>query len=228
MLRAPEDYRPMHQRLSLALSTLAVALGLLVSPARAVQTHDPSGLVSSLVDEAIAVIQDQKASDTDRQTKFRGLLEQGFDIPRIARFVLGRYWSGASDAERQRFAGLFEDWIVRTYSARFSGYSGQTIKVTGTRNESDISTVVQSQFVNPDSSAPPAKIEWRVRKETDGSYKIVDVAVVGISMALTQRDEITAVADRAGGTVEGLNNALQQRIASGELAPGAVPAEGQK
>jgi phospholipid transport system substrate-binding protein len=214
----------MPQRLSLAFLLFALVFGVAVSDARALQSTDPSGLVSSLVEEAIGVIKDPKVAPADREKRFRGLLETGFDIPRIARFVLGRYWAGASDQERQRFSSLFEDWIVRTYSARFTSYSGQTIKVTGTRSESDVSTVVTSQFVSPDNPTP-AKIDWRVRKESDGTYKIVDVSVEGISMALTQRDEISAVADRAGGTVDALNKALEQRIASGELAPGAPPPE---
>ncbi len=217
----------MRQRLSFAFLIVALVFGVAVSDARALQSNDPSSLISSLVDEAIGVIKDPQIASTDREKRFRSLLEAGFDIPRIARFVLGRYWASASDQDRQRFSSLFEDWIVRTYAARFTSYSGQTIKVTGTRSESEISTVVQSQFTSPDNPNP-AKIDWRVRKESDGSYKIVDVSVEGISMALTQRDEISTVADRAGGTVEGLNNALQQRIASGELAPGAVPAESQK
>jgi phospholipid transport system substrate-binding protein len=212
----------MRQRLSLYFSLFVVIFGVAVSDARAFPSNDPSALVNGLVTEAIAAIQDQQISDNDREKKFRGLLEGGFDIPRIARFVLGRYWAGASDAQRQRFTSLFEDWIVRTYASRFRSYSGQTIKVTGTRTESQISTVVMSQLVSP-GNANPAKVDWRVRKEGDNSYKIIDVAVEGVSMALTQRDEIAAVADRAGGTIEALNKALEQRIASGEPAPGAVP-----
>ena len=170
--------------------------------------------------QAIAAITDKTSTEQDRTTKFRELLEEGFDVPRISRFVLGRYWNAATDQERQAFTALFEDWIVRTYSTRFADYSGQTIKVTGTRAESDVTTVVLSQFINT-NGAPPTKVEWHVRKEADGSYKVVDVSVEGVSMALTQRDEIASVADRNGGTVEGLNEALQKQLAS------AAPAAGQ-
>ncbi len=203
----------MRQRITLILSVIGLVFGLALPGARALQAADPAALINNLVGEAIANIKAQQVSDEDRATKFRGLLEAGFDIPRISRFVLGRYWNGASDGARQEFAGLFEDWVVRTYSSRFKAYSGQIIQVTGTRPESDITTVVLSQFVDPNGGAPPAKIEWHVRKEADGSFKIVDVSVEGISMALTQRDEIAAVADRSGGTVEGLNKALQERLA---------------
>ena len=211
----------MRLRPALFVPLLILALGLAIAPARALQGEDPAALITNLVTEAIANIKDAQ-SDANREAKFRTLLETGFDIPRISRFVMGRYWNGANDQERQRFSSLFEDWIVRTYAARFRQYGGQTLKVNGTRSESEISTVVMSQFINPDG-APPAKVEWRVRKDANGSFKVVDVSVEGISMALTQRDEIAAVADRSGGTVEGLNQALAQRIQSGEATPGALP-----
>jgi phospholipid transport system substrate-binding protein len=202
----------MRGRLILFAAAIVFVLGASQSPARALDARDPAALINSLVSEAIAEIKASQDSDAVRAAKFRALLEAGFDIPRISRFVLGRFWNGASAEERQKFAALFEDWIVRTYGARFRDYSGQTVKVTGTRKESDITTVVLSQFINP-NAPEPIKIEWHVRKESDGSYKVIDVSVEGISMALTQHDEIAAVADRNGGSASGINKALEERLA---------------
>lgn len=207
----------MRLRTTLSFSIIALVLAFSPPSARALQASDPSGLVNSLVGEAIANIQDRQAAPPDREMKFRALLESGFDIPRISRFVLGRYWNAASDEQRQHFVGLFEEWVVRTYSARFKEYSGETIRVTGTRAESDITTVVASQFSSP-NGAPPIKVEWHVRKQADGTYKVVDVSVEGISMAVTQRDEIAAVADRNGGTPESLNKALEASLAGNTTA----------
>jgi len=202
----------MREHLTLFATTIALVTALSPIEARALEARDPPSLVTNLVSEAIDEVKQSQDSDEVRAQKFRALLEAGFDIPRISRFVLGRFWNAASDAERKQFTTLFEDWVVRTYSARFRDYSGQTIKVTGTRPESDTSSVVLSQFVNP-NAPKPAKVEWHVRKEDDGAYKVVDVSVEGVSMALTERDEIAAVADRNGGTASGLNKALEQRLA---------------
>lgn len=203
----------MKLRFAALFAVLALAVPLLCGPARAMQASDPSALVNQLVGQAIGIIANKQMPTQDREEKFRDLLQTGFDIPRISRFVLGRYWTGATDQQRQEFTQLFQDWIVRTYSARFNDYSGETIQVTGTRPESDTTTVVLSQFISP-SGAPPAKVEWHVRKNGANDYDIVDVSVEGVSMALTQRDEIAAVADRSGGSVDGLNQALQQKVAA--------------
>jgi phospholipid transport system substrate-binding protein len=202
----------MRPRVILLMPLIALVLAFSPPNAYALQATDPSALISSLVGEAIANITDRQQAESDREMKFRALLETGFDIPRISRFVLGRYWNAASDEQRQRFASLFEEWVVRTYSARFKEYSGEVIRVIGTRAESEISTVVTSQFTST-NGAPPAKVEWHVRKQADGSFKIIDVSVEGISMALTQRDEIASVADRNGGSAEGLNRALEASLA---------------
>lgn len=185
------------------------------------QAADPSTVVSQLVGQAINVIVDTSESEDQRETKFRALLQTGFDIPRISRFVLGRYWNVANDDQRKEFSQLFEDWIVRTYSARFTQYSGEKIQVTATRPEGPATTVVVSQFVSP-SGAPPAKVEWIVRKNGDDDYAVVDVSVEGVSMALTQRDEIAAVADRNGGTIDGLNHAMQDKIKGATAATSAA------
>lgn len=184
------------------------------------QAADPSALINQLVTQAINVIVEKNAPENEREQKFRSLLQTGFDVPRISRFVLGRYWNVANDDQRKEFSQLFEDWIVRTYSARFRDYSGEKLQVIGTRNEGPTTTVVVSQFVSP-TGAPPAKVEWVVRKSGDSDYSIVDVSVEGVSMALTQRDEIAAVADRNGGTVDGLNRAMQEKIKGAATAAGA-------
>jgi phospholipid transport system substrate-binding protein len=198
-------------RFSALFSAAALAFTVLCGDARAMQAADPSALITQLVTQAIGLIADKETPEAERESKFRNLLRNGFDIARISRFVLGRYWNGATDQQRKEFGQLFEDWVVRTYSARFTSYSGEKIQVIGTRPESETTTVVLSQFVSP-TGAPPAKVEWHVRKSGDNDYEVVDVSVEGVSMALTQRDEIGAVADRSGGSVAGLNQALQQKI----------------
>ncbi|HEY1503644.1 MAG TPA: ABC transporter substrate-binding protein [Stellaceae bacterium] len=211
----------MRFRFSALFSAAALALTILCGQAHAMQAADPSTVVSQLVGQAINVIVDTSESEDQRETKFRALLQTGFDIPRISRFVLGRYWNVANDDQRKEFSQLFEDWIVRTYSARFTQYSGEKIQVTATRPEGPATTVVVSQFVSP-SGAPPAKVEWIVRKNGDDDYAVVDVSVEGVSMALTQRDEIAAVADRNGGTIDGLNHAMQDKIKGATAATSAA------
>jgi phospholipid transport system substrate-binding protein len=57
-----------------------------------------------------------------------------------------------------------------------------------------------------------------------GLFKITDVDVEGVSMALAQREEFASVIQRNGGTVAGLNQSLEQRLAGGDTSLLARPA----
>jgi phospholipid transport system substrate-binding protein len=197
------------------LLLLSVLLGLAVAPlgARATPAANPAAFVNTLVQQGIQLITEQ-LPEQQREQRFSALLRDGFDIPRIARFVLGRYWISVSDQDRQQFANLYEEWNVKIYSVRFRDYSGQTVKVEGTKPVSNEVTLVTSEISWP--NGPPVKVDWRVRAD-NGDYKIVDVEVEGVSMALAQRDEFASVIQQNGGTVAGLNRALEARLASGDL-----------
>jgi len=211
------------RRALLALAAVT-ALGMPVLPVRAQPASNPAAFVNDVVQQALTLLRNKQLGDSDRKAQLATLLRANFDTPRIARFVLGRYWNGASEPDRTRFTDLFGQWVVRTYSERFKEYSGESVKVTGSRAESDTSAVVASQLIHVNGT-PPAQVNWHVRKE-DSGYKIVDVEVEGISLALTERDEFSAVIQRGNGSVATLNDQLQQKLASGEtpangsLAPG--------
>ena len=57
---------------------------------------------------------------------------------------------------------------------------------------------------------PPIKVDWRL-SVCDGVYKISDIAIAGVSMAMTQRTEFAQVIQRNGGQVESLLAMLRER-----------------
>jgi phospholipid transport system substrate-binding protein len=209
-------------RLPLSLLVVVASLGLAAPGARATTAPDAASFIKTLISEGLQALNEKQISPQVREQRFMKVLEQDFDIPRISRFVLGRYWNTASEQERDTFAKTFQQWVIRAYASRFGDYSGDDVKVnvTGDRAESDTNHVVTSQVVRP--NAPPAHVDWRVRKQGD-DYKIIDVDVEGVSMALTQREEFASVIQRNGGTVAGLINALEQRIASGDTSAAPLP-----
>jgi len=201
------------------LVILVLALGVAASELRGAPA-DPSGFVGELVNQALAALSNKQMGQEERTKHFRELLDHDFDMPRISRFVLGRYWNDANDQDKQQFLRLFEEYVVRSYAQRFSQYSGEQVKILGARPESETSTLVQSQILRL-NGAPPAKVDWRVRKGESG-FKIVDVDVEGVSMIVTQREEFSSVIQRSGG-VAGLNKTLQEKLAAGDTSLASPP-----
>jgi phospholipid transport system substrate-binding protein len=198
-------------KLSLGALLIVAAVAVLPpTPARA--ADDGASLITDLGNQAIQVLSSQH-SEAEREKQFRELFEKGFDAGAIARFVLGPYWRTASEAQRQEFVRLFTTFIVHVYTVRFNEFTNQQFKVTGSRPEGDSSTLVTSQITGPGREAP-LRIDWRVAKTEKGS-KISDVIVEGVSMAITERQEFTAVIQRAGGQIDALLKMLREKTNQG-------------
>lgn len=171
---------------------------------------DPAAVINNLGNRALEVL-GKNATPAQRVERFHQLFREDFDVPGIARFVLGRYWKNATSEQQEEFVKLFEDYIALVYSSQLAAYSGETLKVTGSRADSE-GAVVASEIIRP-TGAPPVKVEWRLTDQR-GTYKIRDVAVDGISMAVTQRSEFASVIQRNGGQVQGLITMLREKTGS--------------
>ncbi|TMJ66267.1 MAG: ABC transporter substrate-binding protein [Alphaproteobacteria bacterium] len=62
-------------------------------------------------------------------------------------------------------------------------------------------------------AASPMKLDWRLVAD-NGTYKITDIIVEGISMMTTQRSEFASVVQRNGGQVRGLIAMMREKTAS--------------
>ena len=185
-------------------ATASMAAPPVVNPADAV------AFMNTLWDRAVEVL-NNKTDPTVREARFRELFHADFDCPGIARFVLGRYWRTASEEEQQEFVKLFENYVVFVYTARLSNFGGEALKVRGSRSDGD-GVIVSTDVISP-GAASPMKIDWRLVAD-NGTYKITDIIVEGISMMATQRSEFASVVQRNGGQVRGLIAMMREKTAS--------------
>jgi phospholipid transport system substrate-binding protein len=201
-------------RRTIAIAAPLVALIIAVSPAHADQHLAASAdFIRSLADRAIDTLTAPGQTKEKRRAEFRGLFREGFAINGIARFVLGRYWRSASEADRTEYMALFEDVTVNTWADRFSEYSGQEFTVQDAVNapsahQAERAAIVRSLFFSDPRT--PIRIDWRVASRGD-IYKITDVSVEGISMATTQRDEFSSVIRSNGGQISPLLDILRKK-----------------
>jgi phospholipid transport system substrate-binding protein len=189
------------------IAVLMFLVGSLVPAIPAAAAADPAAIINNLGRRALEVL-GKDANQAQRVARFRALLREDFDVPGIGRFVLGRYWNQATEEQRAEYVKLFEDYIAMAYATRLAEYTGETFKVTGSRPEGD-GAIVSSQILRP-AGAAPVKVDWRLTGR-EGNYKISDVSVDGISMAVTQRSEFASVIQHNGGQVQGLITMLRQK-----------------
>jgi len=186
---------------------LVVIAGVLLTPRFAAAGEDPADFIRILGNQGLAVIRSSANLD-QKVTYFHQMLRQDFALTEISHFVLGPYWRVASGAERREFRSLFEDYLVHYYAQQFAQYGGESLRVNGSRTD-PAGVMVTSQIIRP--QGPPIEVDWRLAV-SDGRYKISDVSIDGVSMALTQRSEFAAIVQRNGGRVAGLLATMREAI----------------
>jgi phospholipid transport system substrate-binding protein len=189
---------------SLSLASLLAAHGATAQDWR----NSPTGLVEKFAEKGITEILGAAISQRDKTDRFRVLFKDFFDIPSIGNFVLARFARTAAPGETEKFAVLFEDVIVYTWSRRFGEYKGQTLKVKDSSADGDAGAVVNSDILGNDGQS--FAVAWRLRKR-DVGYKVVDIIVEGVSMAITYRQEYATIIQQNGG-MAGLLAQMQKQV----------------
>ena len=168
--------------------------------------------IEVLSSEALTLATDTTLTSRDRLSKISKLLSEGFDMPWIARFVLGRNWRNASQNEREDYSSLFKTILEHSYSRQFTDYSGQKILILGHKLGRQNYIFVRSRIFDPERSNIDIDVNWRL-VPAGNSFKIVDIVIEGVSMAVTQRNEYASVLQRNGNSIPALINAMRKSLA---------------
>jgi len=197
-------------RRTLQTTTIVLFTGALAPSLPAAAGMDPAAFINNLGNQLQAVT--RSASPEQKLAGFEELFRSDFDVPGLGRFVLGRFWRVFTPFEQQEFLSLFERYVVLTYSEKLSDYTedGGCPRVTGSRPDPD-GVVVSSQIARG-RAAQPIKVDWRLTAQ-NGSYRISDIIIEGLSMAANGRSQLEGVVERNGGRPQAILAVMRQQIA---------------
>lgn len=199
------------------ISALAAFFLLLTHVAIAAAPADEAAdFVKDLATKVLAIFNDPHLSAAQREDRLYPIALQFFDVPRIARFTLGRFWNDTPAQQRNDFTDAFQHYIVRVYAGQFELHHDVDFQVVNARPEDPTRTFVRTRLLRHDGG-PPITLDWRVSKRT-GSNKIVDVSVEGVSQLLTLRDQFVSVIQSHGNSVAALTQELRARNAAARAA----------
>jgi phospholipid transport system substrate-binding protein len=204
---------------ALALGLAAAPSPLLPSVAALAQTGvrdtQAEQFVQSESRDALAILGDRDRSVEDKARAFRSFVERVADVPKITNFVLGKYARTITPEQHARFAPLFREYASRVYESRLGEYRGETFQVTGSviRKPGD---VIVSSVVSGGHLDKPVLVTWRVINSGAG-WKVVDVQVSGVWLAITEQQDFVSTIDNAHGDINVLIAQLQRQLASGEI-----------
>ena len=223
------DINALTQRIAVVALSHLFAAALIASaptPAAAAAEGKPAGaarFIEQLGQEAVDELSRGDVPEAQRRAQFLDLLERGFAVEAISRFVLGRYWRVASRAQQEKFQEVFKRIVAQRFLPLFKEYGREDFVVEGADPDPAQPSLyaVRTLIARPGrtaSDAPKVQVVWRVRPAGD-SYEIVDIKAEGVSMAITLRSEYNSAIQRAGGNVGNLIAMLEDNLAEGAYAP---------
>ena len=184
---------------------------LSLSPVMAEKSPEAEAFVMDVSNRVIDIL--SYTSTTEKEDAFRTLLNEKANLKRIAAFTLGKYRRQLSPAELKEFQSLFESMITKVYANRLGTYDDQQIIVLGSEKKKK-DYLVETELRFKDGSDPIA-IVWRLRQEKDGRITLFDLRVLGIWMALEQRETFLSILKNNNEDFDVLLDNLRQQIATG-------------
>ncbi len=213
--------RPRSQLGAAPLLSGAIALSVLLMTAMVAAATKPDEFLVDFGRRAAAELNDSALSRAQREQRFRELLNEAVDIRTISRFVLGRNWRSASAEDRAGFLEVFEELAMRRILPMFTRRSAQnrdkSFDVVDIRRpkERPDHVFVYTKVVR--SNGATASLIWRLTEKKQ-RFKIIDITIEGVSLALTLRQEYSSAVQRLG-SVGALVKELRSKLQRSAKAP---------
>ena len=175
-----------------------------------IDTVKAEDFVKNVTSQGIEDIINANVSQAEKDARFAKLFNDALDLDFIGQFVLGRNWKVATPEQRKEFIQVYRQLNVSTWSKRFDEFKGKKFIFKGTSPSNSKGQVFVNSVV-PMDQGEPAKVVWRVR-EKNGEYKIVDIIIENVSLAISARNEYTAFIKNNPGGLDALIANLKSKI----------------
>ncbi len=186
--------------ISLCFSTVAKA---------EIDAAKAENFVKDVTNSGIEDIINANVSQQVKDERFEKLFNKALDLNFIGQFVLGRYWRTATPQQKKDFIAVYRKLNIKTWSARFDEFKGKDFKFIGTTPSNSKNQIFVNSTVDM-GEGEPAKVVWRVKQSAD-NFKIVDIIIENVSLAITARNEYTAFIKNHNGDIDALIANLKEK-----------------
>jgi phospholipid transport system substrate-binding protein len=175
---------------------LSVAWLFMAEAALAASPVGPRDAVEAAVARFMSIIKNDGQNEADgavggeRSEQIRRIVREMFDFDEISRRALSRHWQALPREDQAEFVTLFRDLLERAYLTQVEAAAGsQKIAFLGESIENGSATV-RSKLVTRNGGEIPLDYRLHLR---DGSWRIYDVAVQGVSFITSYRTQFDRV-----------------------------------
>lgn len=181
--------------------------GVIAPTAEAAPATEVEKFIGSLGNKVLTLLNNKAIKDSEKEQQLKTIFRDNVDTDWIGQFVLGKYWRDATPDQQKKYLSLYREFLIQSYTGRFKDYSGESFKITGSRDEGNSKFLLNTEIVRPQN--PSVLVDYKV-KGTGASMKVYDIVVEGVSLISTQRSEFTSVVSRKG--LDALITALDKKV----------------
>lgn len=187
---------------TIARSAALLCALVLATPHATAAEATPQAVVQGATDQLLAQILTNKNAYERNQAEFRAMVDAVllpvFDFDYTGRLVLAQHWKSASDEQRNRFLDAFRHTLINSYASAFLSYdpSTQLVWKASTTRADGSSATVNLEIQQP--GKPPLAVAFSMRVRDPTGWRIYDISIEGISLAVNFRGQFSAEIKRSG------------------------------
>ena len=171
---------------------------------------EPDVFVQSTVNRASTVLS-KEISKKEKIEELKRIAKETVDIEGIGFYTLGAYRKEMNESELEKYAELFEQYFLKSFSSRLAEYTNPEISVNSKEVLSENYTIVNS-VLKGTSDRPEVKIDWRIYTKNQDSPLIRDLIIEGLSLARTQKEEFSSIINSNNGDFTALFKTLEDFV----------------
>ena len=180
------------------------ALWVMPRAALAISGDTATEHVRKTIDELLSLARSAGEAES-KAPRLLEIMEQRAAMPQIARFAAGVSWRSMNGEQQERFVAAFGKFISGIYARRFQEYSGvaagDAYTIDGTVDAGKKGMLVKTSIAR--EGGAPVAVEWLV-SDQPGRPVVADIVIEGVSMLITQREEIGGMLEARGGNIDKL------------------------
>ena len=183
--------------MNITLKSLAFFLGIICLHINVFSASNPHEFIDTKAQEMVSVIRkNQKLFAEDPELfkdKINFIFEPMVDFRRVGASVMGKkYYLAASKAQRLQFVESFKTSLLDTYSSTLAQWGDQKIEtIFPNLSEFQKTEDVRQNLITSSNIYP---ITYKVRKDKNGNWLIINIIVNGVNLGLTFRNQFQALA----------------------------------
>ena len=169
---------------------------------------EPDIFVQSTVNRASKLL-GEDISKNEKIEKLKIIAKETVDIRGIGFYTLGKKRKSLNEQEKNRYAELFEEYFLKSFSSRLAEYTNPEIDVQSKEKLNENYTIVNS-ILKATNERPQIKIDWRIYTKNKENPLIRDLIIEGLSLARTQKEEFASVLNSNNDDIEALFKVLEE------------------